>query len=86
MKHSLFVAIIFTVAMSLGEFGASWVVTRNSDWTTLPILIDSLKGIPYDNSLTTPAASAVASILMILTIIIFTISEKFRKSTNGGMF
>lgn len=86
MKHSLFIAIIFTIAISLGEFGASWVVTRNSEWTTLPILIDSLKGIPYNNSLTTPAASAVASILMILTIIIFTVSEKFRKSTNRGMF
>ena len=41
LRGSILVAAIFTIAMSLGEFGASWVVTRNSDWTTLPILIDS---------------------------------------------
>jgi len=86
MKHSIFIAIIFVIAMSLGEFGASWVVTRNSEWTTLPILIDSLKGVPYNNSLTIPAACAIASILMIFTIITFTIAEKFRKSNTGGMF
>ncbi|MEL0101607.1 MAG: hypothetical protein VW862_07910 [Euryarchaeota archaeon] len=72
--------------MSLGEFGASWVVTRNSEWTTLPILIDSLKGVPYNNSMTIPAACAIASILMFLTIITFTIAERFRKSNTGGMF
>jgi len=86
MKHSIFIAIIFVIAMSLGEFGASWVVTRNSEWTTLPILIDSLKGVPYNNSLTIPAACAIASILMIFTIITFTIAEKFRKTNTGGMF
>jgi len=86
MKHSIYIAIIFVIAMSLGEFGASWVVTRNSEWTTLPILIDSLKGVPYNNSLTIPAACAIASILMIFTIITFTIAEKFRKSNTGGMF
>ena len=44
--------------MSLGEFGASWVVTRNSDWTTLPIMIDSLRSIPYNTTYTAPAACA----------------------------
>ena len=86
MKHSIFIAIIFVIAMSLGEFGASWVVTRNSEWTTLPILIDSLKGVPYNNSMTIPAACAIASILMFFTIITFTIAERFRKSNTGGMF
>ncbi|GIR00469.1 MAG: hypothetical protein CM15mP9_1720 [Methanobacteriota archaeon] len=37
LRGSILVAVIFTIAMSLGEFGASWVVTRNSDWTTLPV-------------------------------------------------
>ena len=37
--------------MSLGEFGASWVVTRNSDWTTLPILIDSIRAFPGNEPL-----------------------------------
>ena len=86
MKNSIFIAGIFTIAMSLGEFGASWVVTRNSDWITLPILIDTLRGVPFDKTLTIPASCAVASILMILTIITFTLAEKYRKKANGGMF
>ena len=65
LRGSILIATIFTLAMSMGEFGASWVVTRNSDWTTLPIMIDSLRSIPYNNSLTAPAANAVASVLMI---------------------
>ena len=86
MKNTIIIASIFTIAMSLGEFGASWVVTRNSDWITLPILIDSLRGMPFNNSLTIPASCAVASVLMMISIAIFTLAEKFRKNVNGGMF
>ena len=86
LRGSILVAVIFTLAMSLGEFGASWVVTRNSDWTTLPIMIDSLRSIPYNNSLTAPAACAVSSVLMGITLVLFTWAEKFRPSRDGGMF
>jgi len=86
LRGSILVAVIFTLAISLGEFGASWVVTRNSDWTTLPIMIDSLRSIPYNNSLTTPAACAVSSVLMGITLVLFTWAEKFRPSRDGGMF
>ena len=86
LRGSILVATIFTLAMSLGEFGASWVVTRNSDWTTLPIMIDSLRAIPYKNSLTAPAACAVSSVLMGITLILFTWAEKFRPARDGGMF
>ena len=86
LRGSILVATIFTLAMSLGEFGASWVVTRNSDWTTLPIMIDSLRAIPYKNSLTAPAACAVSSVLMGITLILFTWAERFRPARDGGMF
>ena len=86
LKGSILVATIFTLAMSLGEFGASWVVTRNSDWTTLPVMIDSLRSIPYKNSLTAPAACAVSSVMMGITLILFTWAEKFRSARDGGMF
>ncbi|RJV01758.1 MAG: iron ABC transporter permease [Candidatus Poseidoniales archaeon] len=86
LRGSILVATIFTLAMSMGEFGASWVVTRNSDWTTLPIMIDSLRSIPYNNSLTAPAASAVSSVLMLIAVTLFTWAEKFRPSRGGGMF
>ena len=86
LRGTILVATIFTLAMSLGEFGASWVITRNSDWTTLPIMIDSLRAIPYNNSLTTPAACAVSSVLMGITLLLFTWAEKFRPAKGGGMF
>lgn len=86
LRGSILVAVIFTLAMSLGEFGASWVVTRNSDWTTLPVMIDSLRSIPYNNSLTAPAACAVSSVLMGITLLLFTWAEKFRPARDGGMF
>lgn len=86
LRGTILVATIFTLAMSLGEFGASWVITRNSDWTTLPIMIDSLRSIPYNNSLTTPAACAVSSVLMGITLLLFTWAEKFRPAKGGGMF
>ena len=86
LKGSIIIASIFTIAMSLGEFGASWVVTRNSDWTTLPIIIDTFRGVPYDRTLTVPAANAIASILMLMALSVFTFTERFRKSEQGGMF
>ncbi len=86
LRGSILVAVIFTLAMSLGEFGASWVVTRNSDWTTLPIMIDSLRSIPYQNTYTAPAACAVSSLLMGITLLLFTWAERFRPARDGGMF
>ena len=86
LRGSIIVASIFTLAISMGEFGASWVVTRNSDWTTLPIMIDSIRSIPYNNSLTAPAANAVSTVLMIIALILFVSTEKFRAKRDGGMF
>ena len=42
------VAAIFCLAMSLGEFGASFIVATNSDWATLPLLADSWRGMPMN--------------------------------------
>ena len=86
LRGSILVASIFTIAMSLGEFGASWVVTRNSDWTTLPIMIDSIRDFPYNEPLIRPAANAVSSVLMLLALVLFISSEKFRPKRDGGMF
>ena len=86
LRGSILVAAIFTIAMSLGEFGASWVVTRNSDWTTLPILIDSVRAFPYNEPLVPPAANAVSSVLMLIALVLFISSEKFRPKRDGGMF
>ncbi len=86
LRGSILVAAIFTIAMSLGEFGASWVVTRNSDWTTLPILIDSIRDFPYNEPLIAPAANAISTVLMLIALILFISTEKFRPKKDGGMF
>ena len=86
LRGSILVAVIFTIAMSLGEFGASWVVTRNSDWTTLPVMIDSVRGFPYNEPLVPPAANALSSVLMLIALVLFISSEKFRPKRDGGMF
>ena len=86
LRGSILVAAIFTIAMSLGEFGASWVVTRNSDWTTLPVMIDSIRAFPYNEPLVPPAANAVSSVLMLIALVLFISSEKFRPKRDGGMF
>jgi len=86
LKGSLIISSIFILAMSMGEFGASWVVTRNSDWTTLPVIIDSIRAVPYNNPMTVPAANAVSSVLMIIALLLFISTEKFRPKRDGGMF
>ena len=86
MKGSILVATVFTLAMSLGEFGASFIVARNSEWITLPLLIDSLRGKPMKDPLTVPSSNAVATVLMLITMILFLIVEKFRNTKDRGMF
>ena len=86
MKGSILVATVFTLAMSLGEFGASFIVARNSEWITLPLLIDSLRGKPMKDPLTSPSSNAVATVLMLITMILFLIVEKFRNTKDRGMF
>ena len=49
-------------------------------------MIDSLRSIPYNNSLTAPAANAVASVLMMIALLLFISTEKFRPRRDGGMF
>ncbi len=86
IKGSIIIATIFTLAMSLGEFGASFIVARNSDWTTLPLLIDSWRAKPMKDPLTSPASNAVATVLMLITMALFIFAERFRTNRDGGMF
>ena len=86
IRGSILVATVFTLAMSLGEFGASFIVARNSEWVTIPLLIDSLRGKPMKDPLTVPASNAVATVLMVITMILFLIVERFRNKNDRGMF
>ena len=86
VRGSLIISTIFILAMSLGEFGASYIVARNSDWVTLPLLIDSLRAKPMKDPFTIPASNAVATVLMLMTMLLFLVAERFRNNKEGGMF
>ena len=86
LKGPMVISSVFILAMSLGEFGASFVVARNTDWITLPLLIDSWRGKPMKDPFAAPASNAIASVLMVMTLILFLVAEKFRNNREGGMF
>lgn len=78
------VAASLTLAFSLGEFGASWILVRSGSWDTLSILVDQLMSRPKFDPMVQPVAMATASMLMILTFVLFFIAEKFRPKGDGG--
>ncbi len=82
----IIVAASLVVAISLGEFGASWVVVRFTEWTTLPVLIDDLLAKPGYNPLLRPAANAGGVVLMVITLLLFMAVERFRPIGKGGEF
>ena len=86
LKGSIIISSIFVTAMSLGEFGASFIVAKNSDWTTMPLLIDAWRAKPMKDPLSAPASNAVATVLMVITMGLFMFAERFRNNRDGGMF
>ncbi len=86
LRAPLVVSGALTMAFSLGEFGASWILVRSGSWDTLSVLIDQLMSQPKFNPLVQPMAMAAASVLMILTFILFFIAEKFRQTEEGSGF
>ena len=74
------------LAISLGEFGASWVVIRFTEWTTLPVLIDELLGRPGFDPVPRAAAQAGGVVLLGLTMVLFMAVERFRPLGRGGDF
>jgi len=75
-----------TIAFSLGEFGATWILVRSGSWDTLSILIDQLMGQPKFDPLVYPMAMAGATVLMILTFVLFLLAEKVRPNGEGSGF
>jgi len=86
LRGALIVAASFVLAISLGEFGASWVVVKYTDWTTLPIMIDELLGRPGFDPVPRAAAHAAGVVLLGLTMVLFMAVERFRPTGSGGEF
>ena len=86
LRAPIVVSAALTMAFSLGEFGASWILVRSGSWSSLSVLVDQLMGRPKFDPLVQPMAMAAASVLMILTFILFMIAEKFRHTEEGSGF
>lgn len=84
LKPYLVVAAALSMAFSLGEFGASWILLRSGAWDTLPVLVDQLMSRPKYFELVEPIAMATATVLMCVTFLLFVIAERFRSHQGGG--
>ena len=84
LKPHLVVAAALSMAFSLGEFGASWILLRSGAWDTLPVLVDQLMSRPKYFQLVEPIAMATATVLMCITFLLFVIAERFRSHQGGG--
>ena len=79
---ALTMAASLSLAFSLGEFGASYLVVRVGSWDSLSIMVDTVTGRPKFDPVVMPTAMALASTLMLLTFIILGLNERLR--TRGG--
>ena len=86
LKPQIIVSAALSMAFSLGEFGASWMLSGIGNWVTLSTLTDQLMSRPNYFPEVRSSAMAVATCLMLMTLILFTISEKFRDENGRGGF
>lgn len=86
LKPQIIVSAALSMAFSLGEFGASWMLSGIGNWVTLSTLTDQLMSRPNYFPEVRSSAMAVATCLMLMTLILFTISEKFREENGRGGF
>jgi thiamine transport system permease protein len=85
MRGPLVVAAALILAISLGEFGATWLLWSNPDWATLPVFIDARLGQPYD-PLPRPVGHVAATILMLMILAAFILVERLRVPGQEGEF
>ncbi len=76
----MLVAAGFAFAVSLGEFGATVFLAR-ADWPTVPVAIYRFLGQP--GPLNFGQAMALSTILMVLTVVVMVLVERFRVGTGG---
>ena len=66
------------LAFSMGEFGATFLVVRVGSWDSLSILVDQVASRPKFDPYVFPTAMALATILMLVTLLILSINERAR--------
>lgn len=86
LRGSIIVASALIIAISLGEFGASWVLLRGTESMTLPLVIDAQMSRPSFDPTIRPSALAGSTILMIVTLFLFLTVERWRDEGDNGGF
>lgn len=66
------------LAFSLGEFGATYLVVRAGSWDSLSILVDQVASRPGFDPVVFPTAMALATTLMLVTLLVLSINERAR--------
>ena len=86
LRPAAMVAAGLALAFSLGEFGASWVIVRSTDASTLAVLVDTWLARPGFDPTTRPAAMAVAVVLGTVTMTLMLLLERWREDrVLGGL-
>jgi thiamine transport system permease protein len=80
LRRAALAAATFAFTVSLGEFGASLLLTR-PDYPTIPVAIQRFLSQP--GGLNYGQAMAMATILMTITTVSILLIEKFRPSNSG---
>ena len=66
------------LAFSLGEFGATFLVVRVGSWDSLSILVDQVASRPKFDPYVFPTAMALATMLMVVTLLVLSLNEQVR--------
>ena len=66
------------LAFSLGEFGATFLVVRVGSWDSLSILVDQVASRPKFDPYVFPTAMALATTLMVVTLLVLSLNERAR--------
>lgn len=80
LRRAILTAGIFAFTISLGEFGATLLISR-PEYPTIPVAIERFLSQP--GGLNYGQAMAMATILMLLTLVSILLIEKFRLPNSG---
>jgi thiamine transport system permease protein len=80
LRRATLTAAVFAFTVSLGEFGATLLISR-PDYPTIPVAIERFLSQP--GGLNYGQAMAMATVLMVLTLVSILLIEKFRLPGSG---
>lgn len=86
MRRPTIAAGAMILAVSLGEFGSSWVLLQSSGQRTLPLLIDAQYARAAFDPIVRTTAAAGATVLILITGMLFLLIERRRDLSDTGGF